>query len=90
MPSPPPFADSSTALCRVQGFDEVAVSQQPMDTAALFSSEAGSEEVAVVRVQLGQHVGEVTLAANATRVSSDSHVVRRLLGDAVLSKLHVL
>jgi hypothetical protein len=86
-----------------QGFDWVTVSPQQVDAAALFATQAaasggvslavspsGKEEVVVVRVQLGEEAGTVTLAANATRIDSDSHVVRRLLGDAILSQLHVL
>jgi len=98
-----PQVDSLQHHLEQQGFDCVTVSPQQVDAASLFATEAAAgggspaaspagrmEEVVVVRVQLGEEAGTVTLAANATRIHSDSHVVRRLLGDAILSKLHVL
>jgi len=79
-----------------QGFDWVTLdsefSPRQKSNGMLSSSPSPEilEQVAVLNVQLGTLCGKVQLAANATHITSDSHVVRRLLLEAVLGQLNML
>ena len=88
-----PQLEPLKSVLEQQGFDWVTLDSETVSSLAGvamdFAVDEG-EEVAVLNVQIGPDSGKIQLAANATHISSNSHVVRRLLLEAVLGQLYVL